>query len=57
MYNYVAAMIVLWRIDPFLGRDLEKDEYSRCYAINGQISVSKQRSVNTFSRKRYPFCC
>jgi hypothetical protein len=24
--------IVLWCIDPFLGKDLETNEYSRCYA-------------------------
>jgi hypothetical protein len=26
---------ILWRIDPLLSRDLEMDEYSRCYAIGG----------------------
>jgi hypothetical protein len=26
---------ILWRIDPLLGRDLETDEYSHCYAIGG----------------------
>jgi hypothetical protein len=26
--------IILWRIDPLLGKDLEtNNEYSRCYAI------------------------
>jgi hypothetical protein len=26
-------LIILWTIDPLLGRDLQTDEYSRCYTI------------------------
>jgi hypothetical protein len=26
-------IVLLWRIDPLLGKDLEVNEYSRCYAI------------------------
>jgi hypothetical protein len=33
---WMVAYVVLWRIEPLLGRDLIKDnQYSRCYAIGG----------------------
>jgi hypothetical protein len=30
-----ASQKILWHIDLLLGRELEMDEYSRCYAIGG----------------------
>jgi hypothetical protein len=34
-----APGILLWHIDPLLGRDLETgNEYSRCYAVGGQTN-------------------
>jgi hypothetical protein len=31
-----SIFIILWRIDPLLGRDLETEiKYSRCYAVGG----------------------
>jgi hypothetical protein len=31
---HVECSLILWRVDPLLGRDFEMDnEYSRCYAI------------------------
>jgi hypothetical protein len=35
--------IILWRINPLLGRDFETYEYIRCYAIgNKQMAISEQ---------------
>jgi hypothetical protein len=40
----MCLSIILWCIDPLLGRDLETDEYSLCYAIGGQ--TNKQTNVS-----------
>jgi hypothetical protein len=33
--NGDSFSLILWQIDPFLGRYLETEEYSSCYAIGG----------------------
>jgi hypothetical protein len=35
----MTAMNVLWLIDTLLGKELETDEYSRCYAIGGKANT------------------
>jgi hypothetical protein len=36
--------LILWRVDPLLGRDHETDEYIRCYAIGDKhMSFTEQR--------------
>jgi hypothetical protein len=54
IFHHASDWNILWLIDPLLGRDLEVQPLLCSRRIKQKTPVSKQRSVNTFPRKRYP---